>query len=179
MSLIDGNYALFGSNFRSIGGIVPDVTIEEIGTDVLRISDHPVEVGATVSDHAFKMPCEIVMRCGFSNSTAGYEGYVQDVYGFLLSLQAAREPLDIFTGKRIYSNMLVGLVNQITDETSENALMVTVACREVIITGTQAGQSVAGNQSMPQQTMPPANLGMGNLGTNPSMPAFTQIPGIG
>lgn len=105
------------------------------------------------------MPCEIIIRVGFSDSTGGYEGYSQDVYYGLLSLQASREPFFISTGKRIYTNMLIGMVNQVTDETSENALIATVACREVIITHTQTGQAVAGNQSIPQQTSPPANLG--------------------
>lgn len=175
MALVDGAYALFFNSQRTIGGIIPDVTIEEIGTDVLRVTDHPVEVGATISDHAFKMPCEIIMRCGWSNSTAGYDGAAQDAYIALLQLQARREPFTISTGKRLYQNMLITLLNQVTDATSENALLATIGCREVILTYTQAGEAMASAQSLAPQTSSPSSFGFGQLSTNPSLPAFAQI----
>jgi len=98
MALVDGTYALITSPIRSIGGIIPNVTIEEVGTDVLRVSDHPVEVGAAISDHSFKMPVELVMRVGWSDSSGAYEGYSAAIYSALLQLQASREPFSVSTG---------------------------------------------------------------------------------
>lgn len=80
MSLIDDLYALISSPVRVIGTIIPDVVVEEHHRDQLVITDHPVERGAAISDHAFKLPVEVEIRCGFSNSSAGIEGYVQAVY---------------------------------------------------------------------------------------------------
>ncbi|KEY04548.1 hypothetical protein IL59_0209075 [Brucella suis bv. 4 str. 40] len=54
-------------------------------------TDHPVEMGAPISDHAFKCPIAVELRYARSNSTAGYEGYVQEVYEVLFARQNSRE----------------------------------------------------------------------------------------
>ena len=48
-----------------------------------------------------------------------------------------RDPVEIGTVKSLYSNLLVEAVNTTTDNTTENALLVTAQCREVIIVATQ------------------------------------------
>jgi hypothetical protein len=53
----------------NIGGIVVPATLEEVGTDLVTVTDHPVESGAEISDHAYYRPAELVMRCGWSNSS--------------------------------------------------------------------------------------------------------------
>lgn len=140
---------------RKIGLIVPNVVLEEIGTDDLDITDHPIEVGTPISDHAFRKPAELVMRVGWSNSAPlsvmgipvpglsqglataitsfGENDYVTDVYEELRLLQEEREPFDVMTGKRLYRNMLIRSMVVTTDETTENTLMVQVRMREVII----------------------------------------------
>lgn len=56
---------------RSIGPLVAQVTISEQHNDELEITDHPVEMGAVISDHAFKRPAELIITCGWSNSPSG------------------------------------------------------------------------------------------------------------
>ena len=56
VSLIDEVGPLLISTQRSFAGIIPHVVLEEAGDDELRITDHPVEIGAAITDHAFKMP---------------------------------------------------------------------------------------------------------------------------
>lgn len=53
----------------NIGGIVVPATLEETSTDLVNVTDHPVEAGAEISDHAYYRPAELVMRCGWSNSS--------------------------------------------------------------------------------------------------------------
>jgi hypothetical protein len=53
-----------------IGTIPVQATFEETGTDLVTITDHPVEAGAQISDHAYYRPAELMMRCGWSNSSA-------------------------------------------------------------------------------------------------------------
>lgn len=157
-------YALIYSPLRAIGTIFPDVVIEEISDDDLAITDHPVEVGATISDHAFMMPCRVLMRCGWSNSTAGTEGYVQEVYQALLALQRQREPFTVYTGKRVYTNMLIGRLNQETTQETENALMVVAGLREVIITNTQQTSSAPQSaQGVPERTTSVSDTGSVNI----------------
>ena len=63
-----GGYAMILGGSRQIGTIIPEVVIEEMHRDRLIITDHPVESGAAISDHAFKMPVEVDMRVGWSDS---------------------------------------------------------------------------------------------------------------
>lgn len=48
--------------------IMDQVTIEEVHNDEMEITDHPVERGAVISDHAFARPSEVIITAGWSNS---------------------------------------------------------------------------------------------------------------
>ena len=153
MGILDAGFALITRpNPRFIGTIIPDIVIEEIQNDQLQITEFPVETGAPISDHAFKRPPEIIMRCGFSNSTAQTEGYVQAVYGLLIDLQNSLEPFNVVTGKRIYSNMMINSLLVTTDHESEYALNVIVGLKMVIITNTSGGGATASTQASADQT---------------------------
>ena len=54
---------------RSIGTLIADITVEERHVDELKITTHPVEAGAAITDHAYQMPRELTVRCSWSNST--------------------------------------------------------------------------------------------------------------
>lgn len=120
---------------RALGSISIQCVIEERHTDALTITEHPVERGAPISDHAYRRPAEVVVQCGWSNSSraAGGNGdYVREVYKALLALQESREPFDVSTGKRLYRNMLIASLAVTTDQKSEATLMVVATLREVI-----------------------------------------------
>ncbi len=123
---------------RSIGGLYPDVVVEEQHTDELEITEHPVEQGAAIHDHAYKKPMTVSIRAGVTDAKAGGgEKPSVEFYDKLLELQAKREPFDIITGKRKYSNMLVKSLSVLTGADTENCLMFTAECQEVIIVSTQ------------------------------------------
>jgi hypothetical protein len=48
--------------------IIPQAVIEESHVDDIEITQHPVEQGAAISDHVYKRPAELRIRCGWSNS---------------------------------------------------------------------------------------------------------------
>ncbi|MCL1939533.1 MAG: hypothetical protein FWG04_02595 [Desulfovibrionaceae bacterium] len=124
---------------RSIGGLFPDIVVEEQHEDTLEITEHPVEQGANINDHAFKKAESVTIRAGVSDASSvlGGEKPSTDFYEKLLELQKKREPFDLVTGKRLYKNMLLESLSAITDQASENCLMFTAQCREVIIVKTQ------------------------------------------
>lgn len=201
--------------YRNIGPFQAQVTIEEAHSDELEITDHPVETGARITDHAFMRPSEVTIQCGWSNSPtssgaglAGIAGGIVDgiaqtvaglasllsgadesgvraVYQNLLVLQASRIPFDILTGKRAYDNMLVKSLRVVTNRESENALLVTVVCRQVLIVSTRTATVAApkSSQASPGTTAPteskgtksaqPApnyNAGQGRGSINPTLP---------
>ena len=150
--------ALFKPN-RSIGTIIAGVTVDEIGRDDLEITRHPVELGAAITDHAYKLPAEIIIRCGWTGS-GHLPGYIDAVYDALLTLQFSRVPFTVTTGKRTYPNMLIASIGQTTDSTTENALMCQVTCRHIIIVETQVTKvAPRAAQAAPANTAPTEKLG--------------------
>lgn len=142
---------LFRLQSRSIGLVIPDVVVSEKHSDTLEITEHPVEIGAAVNDHAYKRASEVTMECGFAGGgslldvfdtqTIGFGMPLnsmspKEVYNTLLDTQERRELLDVVTGKRIYKNMLIRAIEVTTDRTSENVLNCTLTLREVILSST-------------------------------------------
>jgi hypothetical protein len=125
---------------RSIGGLVMDVTIEENHTDELEITEHPVEQGAAVTDHAYLKPASVTIKAGVSDSGAVSRGDKASVvmYEALRKLQASREPFDIVTGKRVYHNMLIKSLSVPDDSTTANALIFTAELQQVILVSVKA-----------------------------------------
>lgn len=163
-------YALIAPAGRSIGTIIPNVTIREVHTDEDTITVFPVETGTPISDHVFANPKLVEITCGFSDATGGFSGYVQQVYEAFLALKAQREPFDVSTGKRLYQNMLFANLTVITDETSEYALMVTAKLQEVIISDTDGGSGIGtqSDQAYPQQSAATTDLGSQQLQAAPN-----------
>lgn len=159
------------------------VTIEEDHRDEMMVTDHPVELGAFVSDHAFALPSQLRIRAGWSKSPnltvaglaslmqagaqavnliSGITGaelapggsldYCQTVYAQLRGLMLARVPMDVYTGKRIYSDMLLISIGTTTNETTENALIVDMEFRQVILVQTRNIAAPSKNQAMPEKT---------------------------
>jgi hypothetical protein len=155
---------------------IPDATIEEVHTDDLEITDHPVEQGTVISDHAFKRPSELVITAGWSDSpnnsglanqivgaaanaspalqailgatrtiggilnmfaSNGSGSLSQAAYQQLLDMQNNRLLFTIFTGKRIYQNMLVKSLATTTDARTENSLIIRIGCRQILMAQTQ------------------------------------------
>jgi hypothetical protein len=118
------------------------VVIEEQGSDSMIITDHPVEKGtaAFISDHAYKLPAELVIGYGWSPSgpgnTNGSPNYIQDVYSQILALQAARRLVQVYTGKRAYTSMLIQSVTLSTDRFTDNALLLRISLREILLAAT-------------------------------------------
>jgi hypothetical protein len=134
--------------------------IEETSRDDVQVTEHPVEIGTVIADHAYKKPREVTLRWSWSNS-GYYETRVQDVYQQLLALQGPPPSLiSITTGKSLYLNMLVISLGITTNSASEYALQAVMVCREVIIVSTEAAQiTPASAQSSPQTTAAVAQRG--------------------
>lgn len=172
--LIDDSLALITTPTRSIGYIVPDCTVTEKHSDRLTITQHPVEIGATITDHSFRNPATVVMEIGFSNSTAGSYGWDQVAYQELLSLMFARQPVTVSTGKRLYQNMLPGEIMVSNSQETEFALIATVELQEIIITSTSGGAVPASSQAMPQSTAAPQANGFQQVAPVSGVPTFAQ-----
>jgi|GEM_PF-2414026 hypothetical protein len=161
---IDGAYVspVLIRRIRLINDIImPDCAIQETHRDTLVITEHPVEQGAAITDHAYKRPAEITVNYSWSNSSPGNDGfsetYDQDMYYQLLALQSSCEPFTVMTGKRVYNDMLIAELTVTTDTSSEYNLTTTMVIRQIIIVQTEdapAPSSSPDNQAAPQKTAP-------------------------
>ncbi len=201
--------AIFTQTKRRIGVYVPSVVISEKHSDALEITEHPVEKTTNsgagfIADHAYRRPSEVTMELGFAGggslldfadtSSIGLSLGVspQEIYQQLLDLQDSRQPFDVITGKRTYSNMLMRAIEVTTDKTSENVLMCVLTLHEVILSQTQiiqvadkADMTQGVNTSSVQDTgmkalKPPGNslLSSANSATGGSVAAALSFFGV-
>lgn len=154
--------------------IVPSVVISEKHQDATEITEHPVQQGAAISDHAYDKPSEVTMEIGFAGGGSLIDGFntptkifdfdteeilgksPKEIYEQLLKLKSSKEPFDVTTGKRQYKNMLIRAIEVTTDKTSENVLMVVLTLREVIIINTAKVEGIA---APPERMKAPLDTG--------------------
>jgi hypothetical protein len=174
---------------RTIGTIIPECAVEEHHSDRLQVTQHPIEIGANISDHAYMLPFEVTLRYGWSNALIGGQiqnlgdrfaaigsesfqqvisgGQTAAIYEHLQQLQASRIPFRIVTGKRTYADMLITEMGVTTDARTENVLIVELHCQQIIRVSTSSTPAAAA-QAMPEQTGDAINTGNQQL---------TPVPG--
>ncbi|WP_342754039.1 phage baseplate protein [Pantoea sp. MBD-2R] len=152
---------LFLPQRRQIGLLIPDVVTSESHTDVLTLTSHPVENGTNISDHAYLTSPTVKMDIGFSSGGSlvdfwdsrqlgvGQGLSPTEIYQNLLEMQKNRNLLDVVTGKRLYSNMLISHLNVTTAANSEHVLFASLTLTEVIIADTD-NRSSAAKENMQQ-----------------------------
>lgn len=153
------------------------VTIEEVYNDELQITEHPVEQGAAITDHAYKRQPDVVLKCGWSN--ADYEAllsspvvdfdefgsttqseYIDAVYSQLLKLQESRVRFDAVTSRRKYSNVLLQGLRVVHDAKTSGALMLTATLLQIRIVQTKATRlPPRDDQADPSRTAETQNTG--------------------
>jgi hypothetical protein len=125
----------------NIGGWFFDAYLKMTHTSRLTITDHPVQTGAALTDHAFLQPRELSIEVGMSNVatslvpgqfTGGYSRSVT-AYQVLKDLQALRVPIQVHTRLGLYENMLVEVLSAPDDYTTLEGLRATVTFREILV----------------------------------------------
>lgn len=114
---------------RRIASFTAMCVVEEVGTDELEITKHPVQEGAQISDHAYVKAADLKIKALFDDELLP----LNEIYKKLLELQASRILFDVVTGKRLYKNMLMKSLSQTTDADNENILSVSFSLEEIII----------------------------------------------
>jgi hypothetical protein len=172
--------------YRAINDIVAQVTVDEDHDDELMITEHPVEYGAAITDHAFKRPAEVRVRVGWSeagglpNLFSQAVSDVKIVYQRLLDLQGSRNPFTLYTGKRTYRNMLVAAIRVHTDSTFEHSFLADITLREIILVSTQTITASGVNPNAlgnPEKNTPV--LEKGGALTVPTQVTATQVTSYG
>lgn len=169
--LTAGNYRAIGP--EASGGpsgdrvFQADITEREEHQDELMITEHPVEttsgVGA-VSDHAYRRPSELHIRIGWNNAGRD-QNYIQGIYADLLKLQRDRYPMDVYTGKRPYSNMLIAGISTESSDPTEYSLLIDVHFREVLLVNTQSASITSDSSAQADPSISQPNKDVGAVQT--------------
>jgi hypothetical protein len=177
-----GNAVAGGFNLKVNAGTHPgtsdtiyvfDAVIRTEHQQRITKTEHPVQTGANVADHAIIEAARVVLEIGMSDAMdsfttgqwTGSHAKSVNAYQTLLSLAKARQPLTVTTRLNVYTNMvLTGISVPDTVET-RFALKASVTFEE-LFTGTITSQQVS---SRPDLT------GSTNLGTKQALPVSSDI----
>lgn len=123
-----------------------DAFIVESHTGSVRITEHPVQTGATISDHAYNIPDKLTLQifvsdsmdCVVYNQFSKYSTKSLSAYQVLRDLKTKRLPLSVRTRLHYYKNMLIESMSVNDDYKTANSLRCTVMLREIIMADVNA-----------------------------------------
>mgnify|MGYP007033304137 FL=1 len=152
----------------NIGGYFFDAVFSVDTEHSLTVTQHPVQTGANISDHAFVNPIRMTMQIGVSDAMAyrtgadyGGDGGTKSVqaYRLLCKLQELRIPMQVVTRLNTYQNMLIESIDVSDDVSTLCALKATVNLVQVLVVnvGTEkvsARQWTTGAQRKAQEVQP-------------------------
>lgn len=125
----------------NIGGWFFDAFLNVNHTSTLRITDHPVQSGAAITDHAYMEPQELTFEIGMSDVaqslvdgqfTTGWSRSVT-AYQVLKELQKSRVPMQVNTRLGVYQNMIIESITAPDNYETLYGLKCTVKMREIFI----------------------------------------------
>lgn len=147
----------FGGSVVTIDqSIQPDVTLRETLVDTTTITQHPVETGASITDHAYNNPARVVLELGFGNKGIARALFgassPSEVYQRLQDLNTARTPFDLLTTRRAYNNMLIESMAATADDKTKSILLITLSFQQIIVVSTSNVQLTQTKQATPAAT---------------------------
>ncbi len=125
----------------NIGGWFFDAILTISPNSVLTITEHPVQLGSTVSDYAYLQPRTLDMTIGMSDVAksfiagqfGGGPSRSVQAYQVLSDLQQQRIPVQVYTRLGLYQNMLVQSLGAQEDNTTVHGLRASVTLQELLV----------------------------------------------
>lgn len=107
----------------------------------LTITNHPVQTGASIADHAYMEPKQLTFEIGMSDVMQSIiDGQFSDhqsrsvsAYNTLRKLQEQRIPAQVITRLGVYQNMLISSISAPDDYKTMYGLKATVTMQEILV----------------------------------------------
>ena len=152
---------LFIRTEKSIGGIQLDAVISESHTNEVSLTSNPVEFGAEITDNAVTQPKKVNILAQVSDTPLGLAAFGQIVdlvtglfgtsttdnitrsnaaYNAIIQLQEEREPIEIQTRLKLYTDMVITKVTTIQDKDTSRIARMSIDLQQVIITQSEIVQ---------------------------------------
>ena len=116
----------------SSGTLYFDATLHVDHNSSVTVTEHAVQTGAVISDHAIVDPQEISLEIGMTD-TKGGDGSSAQAYQQFLSVMKQREPCTVVTRLGTYQNMVLTSISAPDDYTTMKALKATLIFKQVRI----------------------------------------------
>lgn len=105
------------------GNFVFDAVFSAEHSGSVSTTKHPVQYGASVTDHAINEPDEVMLSIGMSDAaTAAGTNHSVNAFQLLRQIKEKREPVTLVTRLATYANMLITSMSVPDDYTTMNAL---------------------------------------------------------
>lgn len=118
-----------------------DAIFKEDHSTQLRLTEHPVQTGASITDHAYMTPARVTLEVGMSDCMDSFvadqwgsqNGKSVTAYKQLVAWQKSRTVLTLTTNLNTYQNMVIEQVNVPRDYKSMFSLRATVNLRQIMV----------------------------------------------
>lgn len=120
----------------TLGTFYFDAVFSEEHRSTVTVTQHPVQTGADVADHAYKDPEEVMLSIGVSDIAMDYtskrsDGYSKKAIDTLQTIMDLREPVKLYTLLRTYKNMVITSISVPKDYKTQTSIMATVIFTKV------------------------------------------------
>ena len=149
-------------NSPSFGRCIFDVVFQVGHSNPVTITQHPVQMGSPVADHAFQEPEEVTLEIGMSDVyssldtiAGGARNRSATAYKMLVQLMRRMEPVSLTTRIRTYPSMLISSIETSDDFRTMHALKVTISLTSIRIVqvATMSIQQTASSTKIQYQTL--------------------------
>lgn len=130
---------LFQRSRVEIAGIEIDATLREVHRTTVRVTDHPVESGASVSDHMIVEPDELELEGVVSNtppimfaSSKSFPKRAETFYEVMKDAAQAGEVVTVVTTLRTYDDMVITSIEVPRDAETGDAVQFRMTLRRVV-----------------------------------------------
>lgn len=152
---------LFVRTKKSIGGVELDAVLSETHNNQIRLTKNPIELGADITDHAIIEPKKLNITAQVSDTPLGTAAFAQIIdlitglfgtsttqnltrsnaaYNAMIQLMELREPIEIQTKLRLYTNMVITNITTTQDKNSSRIALMSIILEEVLIVESQIVQ---------------------------------------
>jgi hypothetical protein len=146
-----------------IAQIEVDVSVSETHETDCDVTENPVESGANITDHVQVKPARLTVEGLVSDTPIKFLQGVRDLfddnrsrktYEELLAIQTAREPIDVITGLKQYSNMILKTLTVPRNSDTGRSLRFTAQFQEVrIVDSASISIAVSDSQFQKKSTL--------------------------
>ena len=152
----------------SMGDFYFDAVFKTEHSANMMVTEHPVQTGAPIADHAYLEPEDITCEIGMTDVNG--DGMSVQMYQQLRELMSRREPFTLVTRLHSYNDMLIAALSVPDDYTTMFALKAGIVFKQirvVQVATVMVQQTVSGSKA---ETVNPSSGGSSNRSSSQSSP---------